>query len=139
MHTEQLEQVAAEIVRESKLELPLDAYALCKLAELEVRVGRPGCRPTVVGDTILVRPEDPDERRRFAACHELVHLCLRARGLPEDEWTVNYVASAVLHPRDWFMARLAARGWDIEALRTDCPWSSYEAIGRRIVHLRRAV
>ena len=136
---EMLETIAAAVIAESGMEPPICAYRLCLAAGLEVRVGRRGIRPTVVGRTAIVQDGDPPERQRFAAAHELAHLLLRDRGVADDEWSVNWLASALLLPRVWFSERLERRGWDLAALREDCPHSSYEAIGRRIVNLRRAV
>lgn len=134
-----LEQVADEILASAGLGGAVDVYELALWAGCEVRMGRPGMRPCLLGRTIIVAPEDPPARQRFAVAHELGHLFLRERGLSDSEWRVNWLASALLHPRAWFLETIAARQWDLAALRRDCPFSSYEAIGRRIVNLRRAV
>lgn len=136
---QQLEQIADVTLARYRLAPPIDIYRLCIRMKLDVRVGPEGLRPTVLGRTIFVAPEDPPERQRFATSHELAHLLLRERGMADTEWNVNWLASALLHPREWFLERLAARRWDLAALREDCPWSSYEAIGRRVVNLERAV
>jgi hypothetical protein len=135
----ELEKIAAEVLAEAGMGAPVCAYRLCLAAGLEVRVGRRGTRPTVIGRTVIVQDGDPPERQRFAAAHELAHLLLRDRGVPDDEWSVNWLASALLLPRSWFLQRIEERGWDLAALREDCPHSSYEAIGRRVVNLGRAV
>jgi hypothetical protein len=134
-----LELIAAAVLREARLGGPVDAYRLCDAAGFRVCLGYEGCTPTVAGDTVIVNPADPPERRRFAAAHELAHVLLRFYQYPDDEWSVNWLASALLLPRDWFLERLAIRGWDLAGLREDCPHSSYEAIGRRIVNLGGAV
>lgn len=134
-----LDRLADEVVAAARVPFPVDAYELCLWADCEVRMGRVGVRPCVLGRTIIIAPEDPPERQRFAATHELSHLLLRERGLPDDEWSVNWLASALLHPRAWFDTLLDRLGWDLVALRRECSYSSHEAIGRRIVNLRRAV
>lgn len=138
MH-EHLEAIADEILRTAGLEPPIDVYRLALRCAYEVRVGHRPMRPTVLGRTVIVSPSDPTERQRFATAHELSHVFLRERSVHDSEWNVNWLASALLHPRDWFLARLDARGWDLAGLRVDCPWSSYEAIGRRVVNVSRAV
>lgn len=138
--SEALEGIAHEYLSEAgQGDGPVDSYRLCARAKLRVVLGEPGAKAALVGRLIFVDPNDPPERQRFAAAHELAHRILRERGLPDDEWSVNWLASALIHPRAWFLARLAARGWDLAGLREDCPWSSYEAIGRRVVNVERAV
>jgi hypothetical protein len=136
---ELLEGVAAGVLSAAGLGGVVDAYELTLWANCEVRMGRPGMRPCLLGRTIVVAPDDPPERQRFAAVHELGHLLLRERGIDDSEWNVNWLASALLHPRAWFLARLDAHGWDLHALRRDFQWSSYEALGRRAVNVDRAV
>ncbi|UJR81453.1 ImmA/IrrE family metallo-endopeptidase [Sandaracinus amylolyticus] len=137
----QLEDIATATLAKYGMPLPVDIYRLCIRMKYDVRLGEPGSRPTVLGRTIFVTPEEPEERQRFAAAHELAHMIMRALGLSisESEKHANWLASALLHPEAWFLERLAARGWDLAALKTDCRWSSYEAIGRRIVSLQPAV
>jgi hypothetical protein len=134
-----LEGVATEILKAAGLGGAVDVYELALWAGCEVRVGRPGMRPCLLGRTVIVADGDPPERQRFATAHELGHLFLREREIPDSEWRVNWLASALLHPRAWFLSTLRTRGWDLDALRVDCRYSSYEAIGRRIVNVRRAV
>jgi hypothetical protein len=139
MLTMRLEAIANEMLRAAGLSAPVDAYDLCRWAGLRVVMGPEGTRPMLVGDVILVNGADPVERRRFAATHELAHRILRERGIEDTEWRVNWLASALLHPREWFMQVLAARGWDLAGLKIECPYSSHEAIARRVVNLRHAV
>lgn len=137
---ELLEEVARGVLVEAGMgDGAVDAYKLAKWARCTVRIGRPGMRPLLLGRTIIVAPEDPPERQRFATAHELSHLLLRERSIRDTEWRTNWLASALLHPREWFLERLASRGWDLAGLKIDCPFSSYEAIGRRVVNLDRAV
>lgn len=137
--TETLEAIATEVLNEAGLGGAVDAYRLCAAARLRVVLGEPGAKAAIVGSRIFVDPLDPIERQRFAAAHELSHLLLRERGIRDTEWRVNWLASALIHPRAWFEERLTARGWDLAELRIDCPYSSWEAIGRRVVNLQRAV
>jgi hypothetical protein len=138
MH-DHLESIADEILCAAGLEPPIDVYRLALRCRFEVRVGHRPMRPTVLGRTVIVSPSDPTERQRFATAHELSHVFLRERGVHDSEWNVNWLASALLHPRTWFLEKLDARGWDLAGLRVDCPWSSYEALGRRVVNVSRAV
>lgn len=139
MLTARLEAIADETLRAAGLSAPIDAYDLCRWKGLRVVMGPAGTRPMLVGDVIVVNGSDPVERRRFAAAHEFSHRVLRERGIDDTEFRVNWLASALLHPQEWFADRLAARGWDLAALRVECPYSSHEAIARRIVNIRKAV
>lgn len=135
---EQLERIASDVLREANLRPPFDPYRLIYAAEFEPRA-LPGIRPSLEGRTIWVRAEDPPERQRFTAVHELAHVLLRDRGIDGCEWNTNWLASALIHERGWFLDCLDHRRWDLAALRRDCKWSSYEAIGRRVVNLKPAV
>jgi hypothetical protein len=139
MGRETIEGVAGEVLAESGIEPPGCAYRLCLAAGLTVRVAPRLGRPCLVGATVLVPSQYAPERQRFAAAHELAHLLLRERGLPDAEGDVDTLAAALVLPRPWFCAQLARLGWDLPALRRVCRYSSHEAIGRRIVSLGGAV
>jgi hypothetical protein len=134
-----VDRIAGEVLAEAGIEPPACAYRLCLAAGLAVRVAPRRARACLVGSTVLVPPHDPPERQRFAAAHELAHLLLRERGLPDAERDADALAAALTLPTPWFCAQLERLGWDLLALRRICRYSSHEAIGRRIVSLGGAV
>lgn len=136
MLDERLERVAGEVLCGAGLGGAVDAYDLCAAAGVRVV---PGAASAFVGSRIYVNQDDPPERQRFAIARELSRVILRERGIEQTEHAAGYLASALLHPRAEFRARLRSCAWDLAALRVDYPFSSYEALGRRAVNLQRAV
>lgn len=92
----------------------------------------------LVGRSILIDEALRRERRAFAIAHELAHFLLQLHGLPDTEANANYLASAMLLPRDDFGASLRRWGWDLIALHARHRLASFEAIARRIIALRSA-
>lgn len=87
-----------------------------------------------LGPSIVV-PDHRVERRAFAVLHELAHATLRNVGVPDDEKTVDTLASAVLLPRATIVDQILTLGPDVFALKARHPNASHEAIARRVVSL----
>lgn len=133
-----LEELARELLEASDLSSPVDPELIAIDLGLTVLDGGPGCAGFLVGETILVDEALRLERRAFTVAHELAHYVLRERGLPDPEHAANYLASAVLLPRDDFDRDLKRLGWDLIALCARHRFASFEAVARRIVALRGA-
>jgi Zn-dependent peptidase ImmA (M78 family) len=131
--TDTIEQIAAEELRLASLGGAVDIHALAKRKKIVVRLGPPGMRSCLLGRTIVVPSSDPPKRRRFGTAHELAHLFYRERELEPSEQECDALASALLHPRGWFLERMRERGPDLRGLAEDCVHSSHEAIMRRLL------
>lgn len=137
MDRQALEKIAESVVAEANLRPPFDPYRLVFAADLDVKCA-PGITPAVLDGNVWVRSEDPPERQRATALHELAHELLKDRGC-DSEAGADYLGAALANPRRFFLGCLVRRGWDLRALREECPWTSYEALARRIVDTRLAV
>lgn len=133
-----LEELARLVLDEADLGPPIDPELLAIDHELEVRDGGPGCQGFLIGHRIIVDEHLRPERRAFAIAHELAHHLLRRRGLHDTESNANYLASAMLLPREEFERDLRVTGWDLLLLRARHRYASFEALARRIVALRPA-
>lgn len=132
----EMEEVARVALEHADVGAPVNPDTVADEHGLTVRDG--DTDGLLIGRVILVRETDRRQRRAFAVAHELAHWLLRAAGLPDDEASCNYLASALLLPRDDFERDLRRYGWDLIALCARHPFASFEAVARRIVALREA-
>lgn len=133
-----LEALATETLERADLGAPVDPDLLAVELGLEVLDGGEGCEGLLIGRQILVDEHLRPERRAFAIAHEIGHFLARANGLSDSEHTANYLASALLLPREDFELHLRRHGWDLLQLRSLHRHASFEALARRIVALREA-
>ena len=136
----ELEQIATRTLDAVGARLPVDPDLVAFRLGLTVSDGGPGCEGLLFEELgqILVDETLRRERRAFAVAHELGHFLLRRAGRPDREQDANYVAAALLLPRDDFERHLRWFSWDLVRLRTLHRWASCEALARRIVALRQA-
>lgn len=136
----ELEQLARETLEAVDAPLPIDPDWIAYRLGLTVMDGGPGCEGLLLDELgqILVDDSLRRERRAFAIAHELGHFLLRRAGRPDRERDANYLASALLLPRDDFERHLRRYGWHLERLRGVHPLASFEALARRVVALRKA-
>lgn len=132
------EELARETLERVDVGVPVDPEVVALELGLEIYDGGAGCEGLLVGDEILIDEHMRTERRAFGIGHELGHWLQRRHGLPDTEHGANYLASAVLLPRDDFERDLRRCGWDLLRLRSLHRWASFEACARRIVALREA-
>lgn len=133
-----LEELAREELEAANLSTPVDPEELVIHLDLEVLDGGLGCAGFLVGRNIYVDESLRAQRRAFAVAHEVAHYLLRRRQMPDPEWKANYLASALLLPRDDFERDLRRWGWDLLRLCAQHRHASFEAVARRIVALREA-
>lgn len=135
-----LEQLATRTLEAVDARLPINPDVIAHRLGLTVADGGPGCEGLLLEELgqILVDDSARRERRAFAVAHELGHFLLRRAALPDRERDADYVASALLLPRDEIERHLRRFGWDLEQLRMLHRWASFEALVRRIVALRPA-
>lgn len=133
-----LEEIAREALESTNVGAPVDPEIIAIRKEIEVRDCGANEDGFLVGRVIYVPESHRRQRRAFAIAHELAHWFLRCAGLPDDEASVNYLAAALLLPRDDFERDLRRVGWDLIALCARHRWASFEACARRIVALRDA-
>lgn len=138
----ELEEIARGALEQTDLGPPVDPDILAHRLQLEVMDGGAGCEGLLIGRWIFVDEAMRPERRAFAIAHEIGHHLLRRHGLEvpgrNDERGADYLASALLLPRDDFERDLRRLGWDLIALHARHRHASFEAIARRIVALRDA-
>lgn len=117
---------------------PINPDLLARRRQLRVLDGGPGCDGLLVGSRIIVDESLRPQRRWFAIAHEIGHDIQRKEGLPDTEHGANYLASALLLPREAFELALRRWGWDLIRLAAHFRYASFEAIARRICALRDA-
>lgn len=138
-----LEEIARKRLERADVGTPVDPEIVVDAEELEVcdssHVPCERCRQgLLVGRTILVDETLRKQRRAFAIAHELGHWLLRMFGMPDTEPNADYLASALILPRDDFERDLRRYGWDLIALCARHRFASFEAVMRRIIALREA-
>lgn len=135
-----LEQVAERVLEEADARLPINPDRIARHLELVVQDGGPGCEGLLFREASLILVDDSlrPERRAFAIAHELGHWLSIVNGFPNTEANANYLAAALLLPRDDFERHLRRWGWDLIALHARHRLASFEVIARRIVALRSA-
>lgn len=131
------EEIAREALERADLGTPVDAELLAHRLGFEI-YDAAGSEGLLVGGKIFVDPAIRRERWHFAIAHEIGHALQRVAGIRDTEHGANYLASALLLPRDDFERDLRSCGWDLLCLRTRHRWASFEAVARRIVALREA-
>lgn len=133
-----LEELARQTLEDADLGPPVDPDLIALELGLEVLDGGEACDGLLIGRQIFVDERLRPERRAFSIAHEVGHHLLRSNGLRDDERSANYLASALLLPRDDFQRDLRRFGWDLLQLRAAHRWASFEALARRVVALRTA-
>jgi hypothetical protein len=133
----ELEELARLALERADISAPVNAAQLARRLGFTV-YHAPDCLGLLVGRGIYVDDALRAERRHFSIAHELGHALQREAGLPDTERSADYLASALLLPKDDFDRDLRKRGWDLLALHARHRWASFEAIARRIVALREA-
>ena len=135
------EGAARELLeRAGEPEPPISAFAVAKALGYRV-YSSPAVGARMLGDTIEVCGRYRRERRHFRVAHELAHTVMDPQIIDRQqrERAADYVAGAVLLPRDDFDRDLRATGWDLRVLRAKHVNASAEVIVRRIVEMRDAV
>ncbi len=100
--------------------------------------------------SILLRPEERDERRQFAVAHEIgeslvgelleiLGMDLREVTAPWRERLANRFASRLLLPTGWYFPRARSTGWDLFALKETFRTASHELIARRMLEAEEPV
>ena len=99
---------------------------------------------------ILLADEPRAERRHWAVAHEIgesvAYRVFSALGIstleiPDSvrEQTANYLASALLLPRDWFASSGQACDWDLFDLKRHFATASHELIARRMLQMNPSI
>jgi uncharacterized protein DUF955 len=134
-----LEELATHVLEAKNVSVPVDADLLAGKLELRVEDGGPTCTGGLFeGGLILVNDAERPERRAFIIAHEIAHYLLQLRGWRDSHDAVNYLAAALLLPREDFERDLRRWGWDLLRLHARHRWASWEVIARRICALREA-
>ncbi len=134
----ELEELARQTLEKANIGTPVDPDILASELDVVVMDGGPNCHGLHLHDSNRIWIDDSarSERRSFAVAHELAHLLLRRAGLPNTERNANYLASALLLPRDDFRRSMRRVGWELLLLKSEHRHASFEAIARRVVALR---
>jgi hypothetical protein len=92
---ELFEAIARDTAEQARIGPGDDPLRYVYAAGLEPRAHH-GITPSILGNHVLVCAEDPPECQRFWAVHEVAHLILRWYGIPDDEWSVNWLTCALI-------------------------------------------
>jgi Zn-dependent peptidase ImmA (M78 family) len=133
-----LEGIAADLLDETCTSSPVDAYALAKACEFDVKPWS-GVGAKREGNVIKINPRARPQRRQGLIAHELGHFALERAGEPDSEDGARYIAGALRLPRRDFDRDLAQTAWSIARLRERHIHVSAMAIAVRITQLRQAV
>lgn len=133
----ELEQAATAILDETDqggnaVSIELVARRL----DLRIVDGGPGCDGLLFGRDIIVDETLPKPRWNFVVAHEIGHFDAQRSGRSDTEWAANYIASALLMPRDAAESAFRRTGRDLFRLMSIFRQASGEAIARRLVALR---
>jgi hypothetical protein len=139
MTIQDCEGIASAIHERAELDVPIDPWkVVASFKNVRVAWGHPHERPHVEydeeGPVIVLTPNQRRERQGFALLHELAHLLLAAHGVQNDDEHADWLAGAILLPRDHVL-RALRRGTAIEELVEVHKHASQEAIVRRVVAL----
>lgn len=134
----ELEQVASRLLDETD-----QGGGGVRIEQVARRLGltvydAPGCEGLLFGTRIFIDESTPKARWNFVVAHEIAHFEAQRSGRPDTEWAANYVASALLLPRQEAETALRRQGWDLFRLMATFRHASGEAIARRVVALRDA-
>lgn len=145
------ELVAGILERGNASGPPIDVVSLAEQLRNRVVIdpvqnGRARRRDSPNGcSTIILAPDERDERMYFAAAHEIgeqfvAALCERvgefdADSLPDSarEDLANHLAARLLCPNPWFRKRAEASGFDLLELKAAFVNASHEVIARRML------
>ncbi len=135
------ETAAQEILDSTNTSVPVDAFALAKACEFEVRAhaGRGEKHERRDGDIIYIDPRARRQRQHMEVSHELGHWGLDRHELPQSEYGAKYLGGALLLPRREMDRDLARTAWALLKLRDIHVNASLTAIAVRTTQLRDAV
>lgn len=135
-----LEGIARELLDELALDAPIDAFTLAARCGCTLRpVG--GARASLDPDTLELRYPHRVRlaRLHMMICHELGHSLLYRAGLDHrDEAAADYLAGALLLPREAFLRDLAETDWDLPSLQARHPNASAQGIVVRMTQVSPA-
>lgn len=132
MGTQDLEDVAAEILSSARIETPVNAFEVAHA--LDVAVLR-GDRYSYRSGVATVRASDRFERQQFGLAHELGHHVLQTLKIPDTEPAADAFAAELLMPRRDFWLASKRLGRDFSALKRRYRFASFEAIARRYARM----
>lgn len=133
----ELEQAATAVLEETDQGgTNVRVETVAKRLELRIVDGGAGCEGLLFGRDIIVDETLPKARWNFVVAHEIAHFDAQRSGRRDTEWAANYVASALLMPRDAAEAAFRRTGRDLLRLMSLFRQASGEAIARRLAALR---
>lgn len=138
MYSTRLEGIARNLLESSLCgeDGPVDAYELAAACGLHVE--HSDLRGAVLmGDTIYLGRRTPAAQVHLRIAHEVGHWALERDGQEQSEAAADYLAAALLVPREQ-LDRALRRGWDLEELRRRFRHAPASAIACRIAQIREA-
>jgi hypothetical protein len=135
-----LEGIARHLHDKTGIEAPVDALLLAHRLGLTLRPWAKS-HGALDGNTIFVptRYGMRDQRKQFRVAHELGHWALREDGADDTcEASADYLAGALLLPREVFMRDLGATDWDLLELQRLHSNASAQAIVIRMTQVSPA-
>lgn len=115
---------------------PVDALEVAALLKFGLRYG-PTAR--LDGRVIYVPRGVRPVRMQGLVMHEVAHGVLRHLGEPDDETSVDEVATRIMLPRKAFDRQLRETNWHLSDLQARNTNTSAQRIAHRITHMRDAV
>jgi len=131
------EGVARELLEAVELDAPVDALELAALCGLTLRARFGPAR--LDGSTVYVDVRGRPTRVQRDVAHELGHWALRRSGELDSERDADYVAAALLLPRETFRRDLIAASWDLNLVRQRHPHPPWSWLAARATHVADAV
>lgn len=115
---------------------PVDALEVAALLKFSLRYGHSA---RLDGRVIYVPRDVRPVRLQGLVMHEVSHGVLRHLDVPDDETSVDEVATRIMLPRRAFDRQLRETSWHMSALQACNANTSAQRIAHRITHLRDAV
>lgn len=138
MYSTRLEGIARDLLESSLCgeDGAVDAYELAAACGLHVEhADLPGA--VLMGDTIFLGRRTPTAQVHLRIAHEIGHWALDRDGHDQSEQAADYLAAALLVPREQ-LDRALRGGWDLEALRQRFRHAPASTIACRIAQIRQA-
>jgi Zn-dependent peptidase ImmA (M78 family) len=144
-----LEGIAARVLEETGTDVPVEAKRLAKRYGMTLHAWMKATGKLVGGTQIYYPAKARHTRQQFRIAHEVAHKALRAHGVdhsdPDEgctheaiESAANYLAGALLLPREAFLRHLGETEWDLFRMMDLHPNVSAQAICLRMTELSPA-
>lgn len=135
MYSPRLEGIAADLLSSSCTDPPVDALELAAACGLHVLISPVHGGALLYDGTIYVSPRVSVTQLHERVAHEIGHWALERAREDDSEEAADYLARALLLPRDALLRDLR-HGWDLRALTAKYAFAAPSTVAVRVAELR---